>query len=155
MSFVVVVVVAVAVVACTCRLRLPLTLCLEPIVLHVAFATTALPLRTPAMLLTASTRCSASQKRLPEFDEGLAIPVSRIPKTAAVVWISHCWMGTPSRPDDQANSKAKAIYEGLRVRNFSLYSCIGFRFAFCLFFVCLFCLTCFCVSSEGRGGGRA
>lgn len=43
------------------------------------------------------------------------MPVSEVPKGAAVVWISHCWGGTPARPDDQANSKAKAIYEGLKV----------------------------------------
>ena len=44
------------------------------------------------------------------------MPVSRVPRQAAVVWVSHCWMGTPSRPDDHDGSKAKAIYEGLKVR---------------------------------------
>lgn len=53
--------------------------------------------------------------RLPEFDEGLAIPVSQVPQGAVVVWISHCWGGTPARPDDQGNTKAKAIYKGLKV----------------------------------------
>lgn len=43
------------------------------------------------------------------------MPVSDVPRGAAVVWISHCWGGTPARPDDQANTKAKAIYEGLKV----------------------------------------
>ena len=54
--------------------------------------------------------------RLPEFDEGLAVPVSAVPKNAVVVWVSHCWGGTPARPDDKGNTKAKAIYEGLKVR---------------------------------------
>lgn len=63
----------------------------------------------------AFTVVSIGGNRLPEFDEGLAVPVSEVPKNAAVVWISHCWGGTPARPDDQANGKAKAIYEGLKV----------------------------------------
>eukprot|EP00903_Cladosiphon_okamuranus_P015566 g14371.t1 len=67
--------------------------------------------RVPPMLVLP---LSAVRERLPEFDEGLAVPVSEVPKTAAVVWISHVWGGTPARPDDQANSKAKAIFEGLK-----------------------------------------
>lgn len=43
------------------------------------------------------------------------MPVSQLPRGSAVVWISHCWGGTPARPDDQANTKAKAIFEGLKV----------------------------------------
>lgn len=70
--------------------------------------------------------------------------MSRIPKTAAVVWISHCWMGTPSRPDDQANSKAKAIYEGLRVReHLSFFLYIRVRFCFLFFFMSFFCSRVF------------
>lgn len=53
--------------------------------------------------------------RLPEFKEDKTVPVSSLPRDAVVVWISHCWMGTPARPDDSANSKAKALYEGLQV----------------------------------------
>lgn len=54
--------------------------------------------------------------RLPDFDEGLTVPVSEIPRNAVVVWVSHYWGGTPARPDVQGNTKAKAIYEGLAVR---------------------------------------
>ncbi|CAM9426216.1 unnamed protein product, partial [Scytosiphon promiscuus] len=67
--------------------------------------------RVPPMLVLP---LSAVRDRLPEFDEGLAIPVSQVPRDAAVVWVSHCWGGTPARPDDQGNTKAKAIYEGLK-----------------------------------------
>lgn len=42
--------------------------------------------------------------------------MSEIPRNAVVVWVSHYWGGTPARPDDQGNTKAKAIYEGLAVR---------------------------------------
>ncbi|CAM9458256.1 unnamed protein product, partial [Ectocarpus sp. 12 AP-2014] len=66
--------------------------------------------RVPPMMVLP---LSAVQKRLPDFDEGLTVPVSEIPRNAVVVWVSHYWGGTPARPDDQGNTKAKAIYEGL------------------------------------------
>ncbi|CAM9929589.1 unnamed protein product, partial [Ectocarpus sp. 8 AP-2014] len=69
--------------------------------------------RVPPMMVLP---LSAVQKRLPDFDEGLTVPVSEIPRNAVVVWVSHYWGGTPARPDDQGNTKAKAIYEGLAVR---------------------------------------
>ncbi|CAM9131666.1 unnamed protein product, partial [Discosporangium mesarthrocarpum] len=56
----------------------------------------------------------AMSKRFPLFSEGSTVPVSTIPRRSLVVWISHIWLGTPSRPDDRANSKAKALYEGLK-----------------------------------------
>lgn len=87
-------------------------------------------------------------RRLPEFEEGLAVPVSEVPQDAAVVWVSHCWGGTPARPDDQGNTKAKSIYEGLKVSTdgmcavSSVFVCVG---------ECV-CLLRFC-SKHFPGGG--
>lgn len=60
--------------------------------------------------------------RVPDFSEGKTVPASSIPKHATVVWVSHCWVGTPPRPDDQANTKAKAVHQGLRVCQVSFFS---------------------------------
>ncbi|CAN0559831.1 unnamed protein product, partial [Ectocarpus sp. 12 AP-2014] len=51
--------------------------------------------RVPPMMVLP---LSAVQKRLPDFDEGLTVPVSEIPRNAVVVWVSHYWGGTPARP---------------------------------------------------------